>query len=191
MAEFSPPESAPVQFYDRWQEFPIRVIFKDFGIPMSIGLHLAADYAEHVLYIFEDKYLEEDDPAFRPSPRAGIEAVRKFASGNMEEIDFWTLESMRGNAKGWRRAYGAARMAARAVEDLLWAPERMPSLEAREARSADWAAKAAASRVSRSSGLPEWQRAYDIERAWQIRRFVDVMEAVGQDQDWPDLGATK
>jgi hypothetical protein len=36
----------------------------------------------------------------------------------------------------------------------------------------------------------EWLQAQAEETAWQIRRFVDVMEALGQGLDWPDMKAT-
>lgn len=36
----------------------------------------------------------------------------------------------------------------------------------------------------------EYLEAYQAEGAWQIRRFVDVMEAIGQGKDWPVLGVT-
>jgi len=33
-------------------------------------------------------------------------------------------------------------------------------------------------------------KVYNAESAWQVRRFVDVVEAIGQGLPWPDLGAT-
>ena len=35
-----------------------------------------------------------------------------------------------------------------------------------------------------------WKITYDLEKSWQLRRFIDVMEALERGEDWPPLEAT-
>jgi hypothetical protein len=56
---------------------------------------------------------------------------------------------------------------------------------------AEKASVAKAFSVSEDDNSREWQQAHDAESAWQLRRFIDCMEAIGQGKDWPDLGATQ
>jgi hypothetical protein len=37
---------------------------------------------------------------------------------------------------------------------------------------------------------PEFYAAYDTEVAWQLRRFIDVTEALERGEDWPPTEAT-
>ena len=147
MAEFTDSESPVLQFCERWGESPTKAIFENFELPKDSPARLAADYAERVLHIYEDKCRDD------LRPRNAINAARKFVAG---EIDRPTLEK------------------------AAWVAEA----------AADSAAAAAAYNVSSEADSPEWQRARDVEVAWQIRRFVDVMEAIGQGFDWPDMKVT-
>jgi hypothetical protein len=50
--------------------------------------------------------------------------------------------------------------------------------------------------INQRTGMPrfptsdEFQAAERSEAMWQVRRFVDVLEAIGQGRDWPDLKVT-
>ena len=101
--------------------------------------HLAADYAERVLHIYEDKYPSDN------RPRKAIEAARKFADGEIsqEELDAAVRDA--AGAAYWaagaavRDAAGAARDAARAA----WHAARAAWHAAGAAGAAYWAAGAA------------------------------------------------
>ena len=197
MAEFAPPGPASVQLYELWKKSPVNVICENLELPENSHVLLAADYAEHVLYIYEDKYPGD------LHPRKAIKATRKFTRG---EIDLSTLEKAREAAReaAWaaevaaraaaREAAWAAEVAARAA---AWAVARAARAAARAAEAAEaaWAAArtaawAAAYNISSDTDYVEWQQARDAEVAWQVRRFVDVMEAVGQGLPWPPIEAT-
>jgi hypothetical protein len=79
-----------------------------------------------------------------------------------------------GHAAAWAAGHAAA--AAQAAEGA--------------AAAATSGAVAVAWDASPDDKSAEWQKAHNTERAWQIRRFVDVMEAVGQGFDWPDMKVT-
>ena len=44
--------------------------------------------------------------------------------------------------------------------------------------------------ASENDDSPEFRAAYDAEVAWQLRRFIDVTEALERGEDWPPLEAT-
>lgn len=188
-AEFTRSKSAAVQLYDLWKEKPTDVIFENLELPENSNLSLAADYAEHVLYIFENERRGD------LRPRKAIEAIRKFIVG---EIDRKAAKKAESAAWASAAAAWASAAAARAASAAAWAASAA-SVKAASAADASWAAsqaekaaaKAAAHNVSADEDSEEWQQAYDAEVAWQVRRFVDCMEAVGQDLPWPNLKATK
>ena len=111
---------------------------------------IAADFAEHVLPLFEAEYPDDD------RPRKAIEAARAYARG---EITKEQLDDARAAARdaaaaaAWDAARAAARDDARA-----------------DARAAAAAAAGAAARTA----------ARDDERAWQQQRIDEVVAARAQ-----------
>jgi hypothetical protein len=203
MAEFTDSESAVMKLYDMWKESPTKVIFENLELPENSVPRLAADYAEHVQHLYEREY--EKDRRIRDV----IEATRKFVAGEIDEL---ALEKARAAALaaevaaeaawvaalaagGWAAVETAARAAAStSARAAVWAAVMAAGVGVAEhavastsARAAAWAA---AYSVSSDDYSPKWHRAFDIERAWQIRRFVDAMEAIGQGFDWPDIKVT-
>lgn len=191
MAEFGEPETVAVMLLEEWKDDPLDVICRRLGLEKQPLIYLAADWAEHVLPEFQD--YDKDDKR----PEEAIKIARKCA----EEIG--TPEE--GKAIAATEAAHNARMAAENARD--WASR---SAAASAATSAFWAAKAAAeifyskpqSIVYVSDAARAAQRAAArahagrreaarlAELAWQIRRFVDCMEAVQSGKPWPPLGAT-
>ena len=106
---------------------------------------IAADFAEHVLPLFEAEYPDDD------RPRKAIDAARAYARG---EITKEQLADARASARdaaaaaAWDAARAAARDDARA-----------------DARAAAAAAAGAAARAA----------ARDAERAWQQQRIDEVV----------------
>jgi hypothetical protein len=196
MAEFTDDESAVVQLYRRWKEFPADVIFENFELPKNSHPLLVADYAEHVLPLFETICPEEQ------RPRLAIMAIRGFAAGN---VSFRELsDAANATWAAVRKAeLAAVVVAVRADEDELgrvvadvavWAArgalwDASPST-GQAIQAARAAARSVANSVSSDTESQYWRQAHAAEVAWQVRRFVDAMEAVGQGFDPPGIGAT-
>ncbi len=131
---------------------------------------LAADFAEHVLRLFEAKYL--DDPA----PRRAIEVARRFARG--QATDEWLKDARRAVAAA---AADAADAAARAdAADAAFAAARAAYAAAEAAKAAGCAtadpayaaAYAAAGRAAAAKA-----DAADAERRWQTEKFKEALLA--------------
>jgi hypothetical protein len=185
MAEFAPPGSTTVRFYEKWKEEPIETICGNLNLPENSSPLLAADYAEHILHFFEDKHRD-----YR-RPRDAIEAARDFLAG---KTDSQTLVAAEGKAQAAAAAAWTAD--ANAAWEAAWAAAWTANAawEATgdaAARAAARAADAAAYHFSSDRYSAEWHQARAAEIDWQVRRFVDCMEAISQGFDWPDLGVTK
>jgi hypothetical protein len=172
--EFGYPDTDATELYAEWQESPVGAICYNLGLDEDTLGSLAADWAEHVLPIFENTHQKDK------RPRRAIEAARDFVAG---KIDRAVLEKAREAASEAAWAAQAAAWAAGATW-AAWAAQ------AASAQAATTAAKAAAWNASSNIGSAEWQQARVIETAWQVRRFVDCMEAIGQGFDWPDIKVT-
>jgi hypothetical protein len=246
MAEFTDSESAVTKLYDLWKESPTKVIFENLELPENSAVLLAADCAEHVLYLFETARRGDN------RPRRAIIATRDFVAGKistpeLETAVAATLAAARSTRTVWAAAASglaavaaaagaakaartsivkravrtaraeaaeaaAAARAAAARKSMVKRAARAARAEAVAARALAWAEKAeeavawaavalvmdAAERAGAAAAYSaaldtdssKWHRAFDIERAWQIRRFVDAMEAIGQGFDWPDMKVT-
>jgi hypothetical protein len=198
-AEFGFPETPAVQLHRFWTIYPINVIFDHFWqIDINSWL-LTADYAEHVLHFYEDEYPEDS------RPRSLVAAIRSHAALEADSKEFTQalIENMAYDV--WNRAWHSwrsmQRQALTAHALTAHAYRLRPAVEAARAvrAAAAWSSRAnaagvAADTVAYSISLdpdsPEWRVARDSETAWQVRRFVDVMEAIGQGLPWPPMGAT-
>jgi hypothetical protein len=196
MAEFTDSESAVLRFYNLWEESPTKVIFGNLELPENSILRLAADCAEHVLPVYEKKHKQDK------RPRNAIIAARKYVNGKITLQELGEAASAASGAAkpatSWAASWAgeAASSAAAAAWKAAWATA---SSSAASAAAAAWAtasssaaaaARAAAWNASSDDGSAEWQQARAVETAWQVRRFVDVMESIGQDFDWPPIEAT-
>jgi hypothetical protein len=159
---------------DAWQDDPIQVICDNLGLDDGPLRLLAADWAEHVLPLFEKAYPGDK------RPRKAIEAARDFVAG---KITAKQLEQARAAVWAAARdaawdAARAARDAARAARDAAWAAAGTAARDAaRAARDAARAARAAAA----------WDVARAAERSWQIRHFVRVMGHLQARKKWPKI----
>jgi len=130
-----------------------------------LSRHLAADFAEHVLHIFEDKYPGDD------SPRKAIQAARLYADGDITAAArdaAWDAARAAARATAEAAAWDAARAAARdAAGAAAWAAARDA------AGAAAWdASRAAAGAAARAAA---WDAAEAAEREWQTKRFLEVL----------------
>ena len=108
---------------------------------------LAADFAEHVLPIFEKEYPNDD------RPRRAIQAARDYAEG---KIDIYQLDDAAEAA--WEAAFEAQR----AAPDAAWAAEAVGwAADARGVAAEDvWPAASAAVEASAEAAEREWQRGH-------------------------------
>ena len=116
---------------------------------------IAADFAEHVLPLFEADYPDDD------RPRKAIEAARAYARGQI------TIEQLEA---AWASARAAARAVARASAGAAaWAAARAAAGDAARA-----SARAAASDAAWAAAS---DAAWAAERAWQQQRIDEVFAA--------------
>ena len=133
----------------------------------------AADCAERVLYLFEEK----DPRDLRP--REAIVAARRFAEGEASRAELdatrfvaWAAAAA-GAGAGARAAVGAATGAARdAAGAAAWNAARDA------ARAAAWAAAWAAARDNARDAA--WAVAWAAERDWQAKRLLHLIGAGGE-----------
>ena len=106
----------------------------------SIYRHMAADFAESVLHIFEAKYPNDN------RLRLAIQAARDYADGKISK-DAWAAASDAASDAAWDAAWAAASDAA---SDAAWAAARAAASDAAWAAASDaaWAAARAATRDS-------------------------------------------
>lgn len=190
-------EPPTLRLMRRWDEDPIDTItayLVDAG-PFKLSPHLlAVDWAEHTLYIYEN-VLPEKQRALRPrtlqqalwSARAAYQYERDIdrrmqkmisdeatATANhascSTELDEKALTTM------WSAWYSIAA--------LSMAVHRYPG------KCADRSAMAFATKDGAEVGSAEFNTRYRTEQAWQVRRFVDVVETLKAGEPWPPMEAT-
>jgi hypothetical protein len=189
MAEFTDSESAVVGIYDLWSKDPIAVLCYCLELPKDSHTILAADYAEHVLRIYE-AHCPND-----PRPKLAIDATRDFVAGKIGITKLkMAAKATRAAAKeAFARFLFAAGRAAQSANEATFSAQDSTRPEVGAAWAALYAAQGAAKWAAASSvsvDSLEWEQAPGAEFAWQVRRFVDCMEAIGQGLDWPDMKAT-
>jgi hypothetical protein len=210
-AEFLPPGSVAVRFYNLWNQLykhptgsPLRIMLTNLDLQKDHALRFLADCSGHVLHFYEQAHDRD------MTVRTLINMARKYIAG---KIDLKTVATARKIVVGFVREaeedeakanFSSDEAAAAAAEWLGWvieilAPSKnewINSINARSRQAADHCvarardAAAMAGREDENYGSSEWEKAYKNEALWQFRRFMDCMEAVGQDLPWPDLGVT-
>ena len=126
----------------------------------------AADCAEHVLHLFENKYPGDD------RPRLAIQATRDYANGTIRAAS-WAA----AGAAAWDAAGDAARVAAwDAAGDAARAAAWDAAGDA--ARAAVWGAAGAAAwgAAGGAAGAAAGAAAWAAEREWQTTRLFDYLE---------------
>ena len=205
MAEFLSSKPPIVALYEYWHEVfgaPAQIIFSNIELPRKPVLLFVADCVEHVLKFYES--VHENDSMVRNV----IDLVRQHLSGNADIDDVKRAKEIVGkfvmNSEHNQTFYefSSDESVAVAAEWLGWATESSDEdvdwqvYPGGASRQAEWAASHARSARARCiSGnkeidSEEWNQEYEKEAMWQIRRFVDCMEAVGQALPWPPLEAT-
>lgn len=199
MVEFGEEKTKAILLYEEWISTPMDVLchnmFEAVG-NRNIAL-IAADWAEHVLHFFETAFPKDR------RPRAAIKAIRDFYSGHYVPLDIKKtlndVEAAENEVENLNlTAYLAAGAARTALSVLYFSEFRKRTMHAVEydikwaATQTSWNAfQAYAESFEPGASNLEHEAAKKVERDWQIRRFVDCMEAVQSSKPWPPLKRTK
>jgi hypothetical protein len=206
--EFGYPDTDATKLYAEWQRDPsstlIRTLARD-DVDNETMVSLAIEFAEHVLPIYKRWHPKKS------GPRDLLDASRGFLLGQVPYAEFMSLrrrlrlgdgDSRRviHRGEGAVRARMAAHLASTAVvaaHKSTWSVAEYTYGAAFHGQSAvayDDCDQKNLSPTGEESGRgigwtrfdpsPEFQWASQAERAWQIRRFVDCIEAIGQGLDW-------
>lgn len=161
-------ETTALRLLDAWREDPTSVVCHNLGLDDDTLRFLAADWAEHVLPIFERKHPKDK------RPREAIEAARNFVAGKTTaaqlegtNVAAWAAKSGASAESPWSAAAWSAAAA--------WAAAETKALTA--------AALAAKSACRAATDTAE-------EQAWQVRHFVHVMECIQAGWSWPKIEET-
>ena len=218
MAEFTSTESAVTKFYASWnwvEQSKTAVIFATFrDPPVTYMLRLAVDCIKRVIHFCDEygykgaKNVKGVIEILSVSMEKGldleaIEAAVKTDTKSISRIrSLVSLEEKNENTS----AFTSPGAVAAATEWLVSAIESRHSDDLIARRMLSWGVSLAAEAVAADAAFAavedvpfevdidtdssEWRQAYAAEAAWQLRRFVDVMEAVGQGLPWPPIEAT-
>jgi len=181
MVEFGEPKTIAIDLADEWLRDPIQMIVRNMYVSPNILSLLALDWADHMLPIMERSRTGSE-------PSHVIKSARSFIKGKIS-LDELTQICVRAGTPG---IAGPSGWAARAVIELA---EGEPGMVIA-------AAENVALRAQETRGRSEWMHASPLqalqkkyaaeklERAWQIHRFVHVMEHTQDGKPWPLLEAT-
>lgn len=180
MVEFGEEPSYLMDFIREWKDDPIGTAIR-YLLSSDAYAPLAGDFAEHVLPIYESRVECEH-------PRNAINALRKYLK---KEIYYENLMTHLHFVVTENYALPVpAEWAARAAQNAIYSiPSAGGSVSARKA--AEQAAWAAAYSASNDNNSPKFLAAEAAEKAWQMRRFLDCVEAIRAGKTWPPLEATK
>lgn len=186
-------ESPALKLTRRWEADPISVTTsyligqgqKRFQLYL-----LSLDWAEHVLYIYkamfpgQHKRLLKMLQTARGAYRSGAHAttliknqVNACATAAVDLANSHTLHTYHKQTTAWSAWHAVTALSNAVHED----PNNC--------------AYRAASATARIKGLEQGTEAFEIatkkERAWQIRRMVDIVEATNEGKPWPPMEATE
>jgi len=213
--EFGYPKTDAVYLYESWKDDPVGALLVQLSrnnIDEKTIALIAIEWAKHVLPIFERM-----NPKSR-RPRILLDASKSFLDGTMSHFSFKHLRTrlkdlgagygsrnigpQTGSVLARLASHGASKAAilasksATATFDIAHGVANL----SRNAAGYDFCVSnnvsTAGSIISRLGGAFLFdisQALKDAEKResdWQIRRFVDVVEAVSQGLDWPDIAVT-
>lgn len=195
MVEFGEKQSWLVKFVEEFIEEPIMAMFLYIEISPHDMIYIAADWAEHVLWIIKEAYPEDT------LQQKYIQISRDYVDDKIDISDIHDLRMAVLDLDDDWREHGAARQATRAVRSVVEAArDSFDGSEQDSVWSTAERARLAVADYSSSTGWDsppdspnavDWNTALEKEYAWQIRRLVDCMEAVQAGKDWPDLKDTQ
>jgi hypothetical protein len=188
MAAFGAELPGCLKFVEVWnEESPIEAITYHAGLDAPTLVLLAADWVEHVLWIYEELLMVDR------SPRTALKITRRLQRG--EEPRWRTKQAIAYSlaaaklAKTWTAARSGATLVGEASNYVVRG-FMQPDEASYAAKMAAMAARTAVGWYASADKQTFNEAAADEERDWQVRRFIDVMNAIQNDEPWPPLEAT-
>jgi hypothetical protein len=205
--EFGYPVPPELSLIDYWQSNPEIVISISLQIPNEFGSRVALDWAEHVLPIYHKGF------PYDTRPEEAIAAARQYLDDPTERNDY-NLRKMfievtkceqdipyemrydeRGRYSNIAKRH-APNFAARALGRAVSSADPINDTSMYEATVQYAAIHARVAMAYSISNIandedPAYRAASDKEKAWQIRRFVEAVEIVGQGGKWPPMEITE
>lgn len=193
MIEFGEHDTDLTAFIDAWSDGKLQALiwYYEFKRPIDMVL-LAGDFAEHAFPIYmKSRY------AFQYVGHHFF-MFKKFISGTLSLPEVKSvIDDLNENLSSlpWDKGELAAEKAMKSLVSAVQALGDAVAGGLSAASFLDSSSYFAELAVKFDSGhlaqTPEWELAGTEEKAWQIRRFVDCMEAVQADRPWPPLSATE
>jgi len=196
--EFGYPETNATKLAEAWESEPMKVVNDNLVIPTMMRLVAACDWTAHVLPIFEERApkrvqnkLEMVVTAVRRHLLAAIDSGAKPQGGLGLWGDNRTMDKLRQAAMSAKRSldgyFGyAAELVAQCAVFLAAAYDTSRDISWNAAAAFSW--YDSDSRVFPDALLRNARR--EEESAWQVRRLVDVIEALEAGRPLPPLEAT-
>jgi len=201
--EFGYPGSLELSLIDYWYSNPELVISTSLDIPHEFGSRIALDWAEHVLPIYKKKFLYDTRPdealaaarAFLddPSDQNDYNFRKMFIEVTKceQDIPYEMRYGIRGHYFNVSQRH-APNSATRAISRAVGSADPVNDASQRESTvqyAAIHARVAVAYSVSNTTDDedPRYRTASNKEKAWQVKRFVEAMEIVGQGGKWPPM----
>jgi len=190
-----------IDMIDMWREIPEDLISSSFDIPDEWRSRLALDWAEHVLFIYKERY------QYDSRPTQALRAARAYWDDPSEQTDYQlrfmivevskcehenSYPTVPANQATKVHAIGNAASAIyRAVSsaDSISGPVQKESTIQYAAAYARWA-RSVYEVGHMDLSDPKHTAVEILERAWQVRRFVDCLEIVGKGGKWPPMEIT-
>lgn len=201
MVEFGEDYTHLVSFTDSWANEELRLqallYYYEFGSEIESQrdmVLLAADFAQHAFPIYmKSRYAAQH-------VKGHFFIFKKFISGTLSIPEIKYVIDNLNEIISSIPLYKEDLAAAKAIKSFVSAVQALGVFVAGGPRvqtvpfldSASYYAGLAAQHDSgHLAKTPEWVLAGAEERSWQIRRFVDCMEAVQSDKPWPQLSETE
>jgi hypothetical protein len=201
--EFGYPAPLELSLIDYWRSNPELVISTSLDIPHEFGSRIALDWAEHVLPIYKERFPHDT------RPEEAFAAARTFLDDPSDQNDYNFRKMFMEVTKceqdlPYEMRYGirghyfnvsqkhAPNSAARAIGRAVGSADQVNDASQRESTvqyTAIHARVAVAFSMSNTTDDedPRYRAASDKEKAWQVKRFVEAMEIVGQGGKWPPM----
>lgn len=202
--------------YRLWQDEPCELIVDHLFLEEIFIARLTADWAEHVIPLFEKSYnndcLRRTMAAFKEVlvvyeamlKTSGVDVIgdfEEFLKSTLFRTAFGTAGTVLRKLREACRGVRAAGM--KAADDVNIAAEAAANAVVALCENGRWSVGVHASNAAGYNFAPEFpDEPFEIEpkdfrdsksaeTVWQIRRFIDVLMASREDKDWPPLEATK
>jgi len=192
--EFGYPAPLELSLIDYWRSSPEIVISTSLDIPHEFGSRIALDWAEHILPIYKERFPHDT------RPEEAFAAARAYLDDPSEQNDYnrrktfvevMKCEQEISSAMRW----GSVQTPNSASRSIVRAAQSVDPTNGTSMQESVVQFVAVYARITRAYKItdsmddesPGYRAASDKEKAWQVKRFVEAMEIVGQGGKWPPM----